>query len=84
MLDTHNPVTRRPGPPRSKPQAITKQDGEGMARTILNMSDGDTCADPAAFVADMRALFDGLDMDTIKYHTSEVRACTCAVSARIM
>lgn len=56
----------------SPPQAITRQDGEGMARTILSMSDSSTCPDPAAFIADMKVMFDQLDPDTIRMYTSEV------------
>ena len=55
-------------------QAITRQDGEVVARTILAMSEERAagCADPAAFVADMKRLFDSLDSETIRLYTSQV------------
>jgi aarF domain-containing kinase len=54
------------------PQALTKQDGEQIARTILAMSERHTCPDPEQFVSSMKAMFEGLDPEYIRVYTSAV------------
>lgn len=73
----HTPLARtlnpaRPQLQRSCMQALTQQDGEQLANAILSMSEQSTCNNPAAFVADMKTMFDLLDPETIRSQTSEV------------
>jgi aarF domain-containing kinase len=53
-------------------KAITSKDGAALGYNILNFSDKQTCPEPEAFVDDMKALFEGLDMSTITDKTSEI------------
>jgi aarF domain-containing kinase len=58
--------------PANRAQALTRRDGESLARAILDMSELHTCPDPASFVAALREMFDRLDPDTIRACTSDV------------
>lgn len=51
---------------------LTKQNGEGIARSILAMSEMHTCPDPERFVVCLRDMFNGLDPERIRTRTSEV------------
>ncbi|KAF8067109.1 ABC1 family protein [Scenedesmus sp. PABB004] len=53
-------------------RALTKQDGGGIARSILAMSEMHTCPDPERFVSCLAAMFEGLDPEVIRTRTSEV------------
>jgi hypothetical protein len=53
-------------------QELTKQNGEGIARSILAMSEMHTCPDPDQFVSSLRDMFNGLDPEVIRTRTSEV------------
>jgi hypothetical protein len=53
-------------------QELTRQNGEGIARSILAMSEMHTCPDPDQFVRSLRDMFNGLDPEVIRTRTSEV------------
>jgi hypothetical protein len=53
-------------------QELTKQNGEGIARSILAMSEMHTCPDPDEFVVALRNMFNRLDPEVIRTRTSEV------------
>lgn len=53
-------------------KALTSRDGERLAHAILDMSERHTCPEPAAFIDDLKAMFDRLDPDTIRQCTSDV------------
>lgn len=53
-------------------KALTKQDGEKVANSILSMADPADKSDHTAFVADMKDMFDRLDPETIRKYTSDV------------
>lgn len=53
-------------------RALTQQDGEHIARTILDLSESHTCKNPEAFVEDLRDMFDSLDPAYIQKYTSQV------------
>lgn len=53
-------------------QELTRQNGEGIAQSILNMSEMHTCPDPDRFVASLRDMFESLDPEVIRTKTSEV------------
>jgi hypothetical protein len=53
-------------------QELTKQNGEGIARSILAMSEMHTCPDPDQFVVALRDMFNALDPEVIRTRTSEV------------
>eukprot|EP00879_Flechtneria_rotunda_P001028 GHRR01001165.1.p1 GENE.GHRR01001165.1~~GHRR01001165.1.p1 ORF type:complete len:760 (+),score=252.82 GHRR01001165.1:251-2530(+) len=53
-------------------KALTQQNGEGIARSILLMSERHTCPDPERFVSAVRNMFDSLDPEVIRTRTSEV------------
>ena len=53
-------------------KALTRLDGEALGRNILAFADDQTCPRPAAFVAQMKGLFDGLTPQEIQERTSKV------------
>eukprot|EP00882_Tetradesmus_deserticola_P014647 GHRQ01015584.1.p1 GENE.GHRQ01015584.1~~GHRQ01015584.1.p1 ORF type:complete len:213 (-),score=97.64 GHRQ01015584.1:222-860(-) len=53
-------------------QELMRQNGEGIARSILAMSEMHTCPDPDRFVVSLRDMFNGLDPEVIRTRTSEV------------
>jgi hypothetical protein len=53
-------------------QELTRQNGEGIARSILDMSEMHTCPNPDHFVASLRDMFNALDPEVIRTRTSEV------------
>lgn len=53
-------------------QALTKQNGEAVARAVLNMSEMHTCPNPDRFVGALKDMFDNLDPEVIRTRTSEV------------
>ena len=53
-------------------RALTRRDGERLARAVLDMSERHTCSEPAAFVAALRDMFDSLDADALRERTSDV------------
>lgn len=59
-------------PPFCPLQELTKQNGEGIARSILAMSEMHTCPDPERFVVCLRDMFNALDPERIRTRTSEV------------
>ncbi|KAK9843517.1 hypothetical protein WJX81_006871 [Elliptochloris bilobata] len=75
LLDTGMVATLTPSDQRNLVQffkAITSKDGQALAHNILAFSEGQTCPDPAGFTSELKSLFDGLDLEKIKDHTSEV------------
>jgi predicted unusual protein kinase regulating ubiquinone biosynthesis (AarF/ABC1/UbiB family) len=53
-------------------KALTKQNGEAVARAVLSMSEMHTCPNPERFVGALRDMFDRLDPEVIRTRTSEV------------
>jgi len=53
-------------------RALTRQDGEQIAHSILRLSEQHTCKDPEAFIDDLRDMFERLDPQTIRTQTSMV------------
>lgn len=54
-------------------KALTKRDGEAIARSILTMSSSDAHgADADGFVAELRRMFEMLDPDTVRERTGDV------------
>eukprot|EP00775_Hariotina_reticulata_P001577 gene1577-1918_t len=53
-------------------KALTRQNGEALARSILSMSEMHTCPDPDRFVSALKDMFEGLDPEVIRSQTSQV------------
>eukprot|EP00878_Enallax_costatus_P014058 GHUV01014700.1.p1 GENE.GHUV01014700.1~~GHUV01014700.1.p1 ORF type:complete len:690 (+),score=243.48 GHUV01014700.1:426-2495(+) len=53
-------------------KALTKQNGEAVARAILSMSEMHTCPNPDGFVRSLSDMFNNLDPEKIRTRTSEV------------
>lgn len=53
-------------------QALTAQNGEALARSILSMSEAHTCAHPEQFVVALKDMFAAIDPERIRTRTGEV------------
>lgn len=69
-----NPTAHLPHPttPHTAHQALTSQNGEALANSILDMSERHTCSAPDAFVAALRDMFARIDPERIRTATGEV------------
>jgi hypothetical protein len=66
------PITQ-PHLPYCGVQSITDLDGSAVANSIMAFSEeGQSCADPASFRADMHRIFKGMDHDYLRTNTTDV------------
>jgi len=53
-------------------QALTSQNGEALAHSILSMSERHTCHNPDKFIGALKEMFAALDPERVRTQTGEV------------